>query len=78
MKLATLAQQLHNELKAHAELERTISRLELRGALMGHPQDQQLFQVYHKLCKERAQLDAEIGGVAGNLEAIQKYIAQLI
>ena len=78
MKLVTLAQQLHNELKTHAELEKAISGLELRGCLSGQHQDQASFQVYRKLCKERAQVDVEIEKARRDIEAIQKYIAQII
>ena len=68
MKLAALARQLHNGLKAHAKLEDKINELELLGVHIGHYQE--LFQVYHKLCKERARVEAEIEKARVDVEAI--------
>ena len=68
MKLATLARQLHYGLKTHAKLEDKINELELLGVHIGHYQE--LFQVYHKLCKERARVEAEIEKARVDVEAI--------
>jgi hypothetical protein len=66
--LATLARQLHNGLKTHTKLENKINELEIIGVHIGHYQE--LFQVYHKLCKERARVEVEVEKTRVDVEAI--------
>ena len=68
MKLAKLARELNNGLKAHTKLEQKIAELEISAAADNAALG--LLQIHYKLCVERARLETEIERIRLEMEEI--------